>query len=338
MAYRIDAGIWSSVFAVPAAVVDEHIRLCSPLSLKVLLVMLRHPGEPFDPQKLSGILHLSPADISDAMGYWVAAGLLRETEEEAAAQPAPLPQPPAAGPAPAVQVRQAPEGQKITTVAARPKISREDVAEMAAQDPTLEQLLRVAQEVLGNPLSPVESEILAALRTYYGLPTDTILMLLQYCVSIGHRSMSYLEKTAAAWLGKGIVTHEQAEQEILRLTRDNENEKKVMRAFGIFNRTLAPREREYTRKWFQLGLDERLIALACERTVENTGKVSFAYADRILSSWKAKGISTVQQAAQDLAAPPPAKRAAKNQSAQTGKYSSIDAAELDQLLHSQFKD
>ena len=285
MAYCIDSGIWSSVFAVPTAIVDQHIKLCSPLSLKVLLVMLRYPGEPFDPQKLSKLLNLSPADISDAMGYWIGTGLLQEVASDSSATPA-APATPSAqptlstGPSPSIQVRQSPEGQRITTVAARPKISREDVAAMAAQDPTMAQLLRVAQEVLGNPLSPVESEILASLRAYYGLPTDTILMLLQYCVSIGHRSMNYLEKTAASWLGKGIVTHEQAEQEILRLTRDNENEKKVMHAFGIFNRTLAPREREYVHKWFQLGLDERLIALACEWAVENTGKVSFAYADR----------------------------------------------------------
>ena len=33
MSYLIDSGIWSSVFAVPTAVVDDHIKMCSPLSL-----------------------------------------------------------------------------------------------------------------------------------------------------------------------------------------------------------------------------------------------------------------------------------------------------------------
>ena len=41
---------------------------------------------------------------------------------------------------------------------------------------------------------------------------------------------------------------------------------------------------------------EELIRLAYDRTVEATGKVSFAYIDKILAAWAAKGITTVQAA------------------------------------------
>ena len=340
MAYRIDAGVWSSVFAVPTAVVDDHIKMCSPLSLKILLILLRHPGEAFDAARLSGMLNLSPADISDAVGYWVGAGIVSDGAVMDAGgrdAPAPAPAPEAQAPRPAVRVERSPAGQKIVTLSARSKISREDVNELASGDPSLGQLLREAQSVVGAPLTPVESEILTALHSYYGLPTDAVLMLLQYCVSSGHRSMSYLEKTAAAWIEKGITTHEQVEREILRLTQNNENEKKVLRAFGVYNRGLTTRERELVEKWFSLGLDEQLIGLACERTVENTGKVSFAYADKILTSWKARGIASVREAVDDMNQP--GKRPApQNRSARTGSYSSIDADELDRLVKSQFSD
>ena len=39
--------------------------------------------------------------------------------------------------------------------------------------------------------------------------------------------------------------------------------------------------------------------MAYDRTVEATGKVSFAYIDKILAAWAAKGITTVQAAEAD---------------------------------------
>ena len=163
-------------------------------------------------------------------------------------------------------------------------------------------------------------------------------MLLQYCVESGHRGMNYLEKTAAAWMEKGISTHEQVEREIVRLTRSSENEKKVVKAFGIYSRSLTSKERSCVERWFSLGLDEKLIFLACERAVENTGKVSFAYADKILSSWKTKGITTVKAAVEDLSAGAARRAGPQNKSAQTGRDSSLDMDKLHALLHRQADD
>ena len=253
MSYTIGSGIWSSVFAVPAAVVDEHIKMCSPLSLKILLLMLRHPEHPADIQWLSSRLCISAPDIADALNYWVGAGIVQLSDspamEQAADPPAQTnissPAPGGPGPVPSVQTQAGENGQRIVTIAARPKIARDDVSEMAKNDDSIAQLLTLSQEILGAPLTPVESEILAALHSYYGLATDAVLMLLQYCVSTGHKSMHYVEKTAAAWLEKGISTYDQIEQEILRLTRNNDQEKKVIQAFGIYNRGLTSKERTY---------------------------------------------------------------------------------------------
>lgn len=341
MSYTIGSGIWSSVFAVPAAVVDEHIKMCSPLSLKILLLMLRHPEHPADIQWLSSRLCISAPDIADALNYWVGAGIVQLNDspvmEQAADPPAQINISSSAlggpGPVPSVQTQAGENGQRIVTIAARPKIARDDVSEMAKNDDSIAQLLTLSQEILGAPLTPVESEILAALHSYYGLATDAVLMLLQYCVSTGHKSMHYVEKTAAAWLEKGISTYDQIEQEILRLTRNNDQEKKVIQAFGIYNRGLTSKERTYIEQWFAFGIDEKLIALACEKTLENTGKVSFAYADKILAAWKSKGISTVREAIDDSAA---AKRSIpQNRSAQTGRDSSIDMDKIRAMLHRQ---
>lgn len=346
MSYVVDGGIWSSVFAVPTAVVDEHIRMCSPISLKILLMMLRNSGTPVDIPWLSGQLRLPPADIADAINYWVGAGIISDSDAppQAATRPEAAPQPQALSgtlqppPEPAKAIQETvsePTGQKILTISARPKISRADVASMVKTDSSLFQLLREAQNILQTPLTPVDSEILTALHTYYKLPSDVVLMLLQYCASSGKTSMHSVEKMAASWLDRDITTHERAEQEILRLTANSENDKKIISAFRIQGRGLSARERDFAAQWFTMGLDEKLICYACESTIDKTGKASFAYADKMLTSWKSKGVSTIQEAVAEQKA-----NAGKyaQQQAQTARTagSSIDKNALDALIDKQF--
>ena len=344
MPYIIDGGIWSSVFAVPTAVVDQHIKMCSPLSLKILLMMLRHAGTPVDAAWLSEQLRLPAADISDAINYWVGAGIVSDTDKPVsalspAASAAPAPALPAAQqPAPALcvtETKDAVTGQKITTISARPRVSRADIAEMAQVSPPFSQLLKEAQQVLGAPLDPAESATLASLFGYYKFEPGVILMLLQYCVSIGKPSMKYLESIASDWIDRGITAHDDAEREITRLAESNGNQKKVISAFRIQGRSLSAREREFVNDWFSLGLDERLIPLACEATLDKTGKVSFSYAGKILTAWKEKRINTPAAAIEDLKSPTQKPSTPQNRAAQTAG-SSIDKQKLTDLIHGQF--
>lgn len=343
MSYIIEGGIWSSVFAVPCTVVDDHILMCPSLSMKVLLLMLRHPGVPMDTIWLSEQLHSAPSDIQDAVGYWINAGIItdgvtRTASSRAAAAPRPMPEAiPTPPPAQAVVSEKNIDGQRIVTTAARPHISRGDVSEISKNDPSMGQLLREAQSILGGPLSPVDSEILAALYTYYGLPADVVLMLLSYCVAAGKTSMHTVEKLAASWADRSINTHERAEQEILRLTQSGENESKVIRAFHIQGRGLSAKEKEYAERWFALGMDEKLIDYACESTLDRTGKASFAYADKIITSWKAKGINTIRAAMDEQKANAGKFTPPQSKSAQTAG-SSIDKDALDAFIDGQFSD
>lgn len=348
MSYYIEGGIWSSVFAVPCTVIDDHIHMCPPNSLKVLLLMLRHPGMPVDLIWLSEQLRETPAEVQDAVSYWVSAGIVTDStaQEELVQDAAPTPaytapslpenQPPVV-PVPAVAPSVTEKnigGQKIITTSVRPRISRDDVDLISQKDPSLYQLLREAQSILNGPLSPVDSEILAALHVYYGLPADVVLMLLEYCVSTGKTNMHTVEKMAASWVERDIMTHERAEEEILRLTQVGEDEKKIIQAFHLQGRSLSAKEREYVERWFALGMDERIISYACESTLDKTGKVSFAYADKMILSWKSKGIQSIREAVEEQK-----KGAVKftpgTRTAQTAG-SSIDKDALDAFIDGQF--
>ena len=80
MRYQIDPDAWQSVFAVPSILVDKYLKLAGAVQLKVLLWLLRHPGQELDQQAISHSLGISPPDAADAMLYWQECGLILKGE------------------------------------------------------------------------------------------------------------------------------------------------------------------------------------------------------------------------------------------------------------------
>ena len=63
-----------------------------------------------------------------------------------------------------------------------------------------------------------------------------------------------------------------------------EKEKQIRTCFNIGDRMLSKKEKEYINKWFNIEkYDFTLIKLAYDKTIEDTGKMSFAYIDALLS-------------------------------------------------------
>ena len=319
MQYRMENGIWSRVFAVPTDLIDQHLKLCSGLSLKVLLLILRH-GEMSDAD-LAQALGQAPADVQDALHYWSHLGVLQRGDTP---PPPPMQQPSA----PSLQPEPPAEGaspKKMTKLgASRSRLTTQDINELAAQDNTVRLLLQEVQEVLGKELSPVSTDTVVSLYTYYGMQPDIILMLLQYCVSQERASMRQIEKEAAVWLEKGIDTHEKAEAEILRRCQLGKIEKEVRRAFGIHDRRLGKKECQFIETWTDgYKMELPLIELAFERTVEIKGQLSFDYINGILTNWHKKGICTPAQALQEISA----KRTTAPQSGAANASYNMDAVQ-----------
>ena len=93
MNISLNLGAWNSIFAVPCALVDQHIKLAGGAQLKVLLWILRHAGESFSAEDISTSLNMAAPDVKDAMNYWVETGLLTSQEHTltpSGAAPTPL--------------------------------------------------------------------------------------------------------------------------------------------------------------------------------------------------------------------------------------------------------
>ena len=68
MSYQINLGQWNSVFAVPSALVDRHIKLASQTQLRVILYLLRHSGENIGTESLCNALSISAEEAQNAAG------------------------------------------------------------------------------------------------------------------------------------------------------------------------------------------------------------------------------------------------------------------------------
>ena len=323
MSYSINLGSWQSIFAVPSDVVDKHLKLAGGAQLKVLLWVLRHAGVPFEAETVGEALNMHPADVKDAMQYWVETGLLTVSGKAFSPAEAESPReaPVAAEPAAAIENRQP------AAIPARPIVSREKsqpaggagqapslsrasrplsrpqkpdslfVAKRVQEDNDIAFLMQEAQVILGKTISNGDSATLLMLHDTDGLPVDVILMLLQYASSIGKGNMRYIEKTGIRWSDEGIDSLELAEQKIRQLDQTQKAWSVVQRILGLDRRSPTAKESQFADRWInEWHLAEDLIREAYERNVDAKGKFSLPYMNSILERWKKEGIETLEQA------------------------------------------
>ena len=331
--YQIDFGIWGSIFPVPCAIADRELKLCTGEQLKVLLLALREGKSPVDLSAIARRLGISDEVVADCLDYWQSRGVFSPGGNAPSPAPAERPAPPEAAASkispPPDREEQVVEGQRITTVHSRAKLTPSQQNKLIREDPEIPQLLQLLQEVLGRTLTPYETEGFLYLYSGLRLSASYLLMAAQYSREAGRDSIRQVEKLVTGWVDRGIVTHEQAEQEIRRLARRRENEGLVREIFGIHGRNLSAKEKDYIEHWFtDLCYGTEIIRLAYDRTVDNTGKVSFPYLNKILNRWHQEGVQTPQEALAEMESgrKPPAK------GKEAPRESSYDLEEIRRLM------
>ena len=254
------------------AFIEQELPAAPPLYVSVYLMTLATGGTAAE---VAAKLGATETDVLYAWGYWKGKGYLQENEpkQEKAEQPRLL-------------------------SSERPDYTPAELSQVG-KHPEVMRMYQSAQQKLGKMLNHNDMSLLFSFHDWLGLPVDVIELLLSYCTANGHTGMRYIEKVALSWAEDGINTAEKAVEYIeLRKTGFRE----IMKAFGQ-NRLPVEKEEAIMKKWLQeYHLPMDVVKMACERTVLQTGKVSFAYADKILANWKAVGVKTVADVeAQDQA-------------------------------------
>ena len=291
MNLSINLGAWNSIFAVPCGVVDKHIKLAGAAQLKVLLFILRHAGEKISTIAIANALSMSEIDVKDSMQYWLETNIISKASLANFDENFNV----SGGNSNNNDVCVI--NKEINRLPCR--IEKPDsafVAKRIDESDEISFLMQEAQIILSRPISNSDSATLLMLHDTDGLPVDVILMLMQYAISIGKRSMKYIEKMAISWANEDIDTIEKAENKIRVLENYRKAWVSVEKIIGIEHRAPSLKEDETANRWVNIWkISDDLIKEAYDRCVNSKGKYILSYMDGIIKRWYSSGIKNLTQ-------------------------------------------
>lgn len=168
----------------------------------------------------------------------------------------------------------------------KPTYSKDDLKAFKSREES-SQLVFIAEQYLQKTLSVAELSSLLYISDSLHFSNDLIDYLLQYCVGREKTDHRYIEAVALDWARCGITTPKQA------ASHARKYDKIVYEVMNALGKSSAPSniEIEFINKWTKnYAYDMSVISIACERTVLNTDRKRFNYADSILTHWHELGI------------------------------------------------
>lgn len=184
-----------------------------------------------------------------------------------------------------------------------PEYSVEDVVVRTENDRSFKAVLSETQRIFGRMLSGTELKTLFGIYDYLGMPAEVIIVLINHCVeyyrartSSGRLpTMRSIEKEAYVWANREIITLERAEEHIRRKAEQREQLYSLRKILGMTDRSPSTSELRYMEAWIDMGFPTDSIEIAYDRTVTNTGKLSWKYMDTIIKSWHEKKLRTPEE-------------------------------------------
>ena len=305
----LSAGYSDGVTVIPNTFFDEYLPRANGEFLKI-----SHPDHALSLSGIADIFFMTENDVTRALKYWEAEGLLRLTFDRdgtiagiclnavtsiSSQKDTPTAPPEQRRPTPAQSAVAAQTGTGITgtpvgtppAVSMHPR-STQELHRFSESDDGA-QLIFIIQQYLGRPLSASDLNTIYYFYDDLGFSRDLIEYLFEYCVSNGHTHMRYIEKVALSWADLHITTADEAR------TQSETHQKAcfaVLKAFGLGGRMPAAGEAEFINKWTRTyGFSLELILEACRRTMMAVHTPSFEYTDKILSNWKSLGAYTMTE-------------------------------------------
>lgn len=293
----------SDVTVVSNLFIDEHMKDANDAQLKVYLYLLRmmNAGLSTSISDIADKFNHTEKDVLRALKYWEKSHLLcleyddaknlsgiqlLDPAQRSGGEIVPL--------APVVSLPAKPENPPKESSPAslktlvknndfsKPVYSLDQLKEFKNNEEAA-QLLFVAEQYIGRPLSPTEIKTVLFFTDRLGFSEDLIDYLIQYCVGRGKKDFRYIEKVAISWAEAGITTPKQAAETAAKYDKSVYD---IMKALGKSG-TPTKAEADYAIKWIKdYCFEPDIIMEACSRTVMATDKHRFEYADSILTSWR----------------------------------------------------
>lgn len=271
-------------FCIPTRIATDYIRFASEYQIKALLIVLSSNGTA-DSKTVAKTLACTENDADEFLSFWVEEGVLSRDGEVITPTPMVSTQPKA----------EAPKVEKKVEALPVPKLTSKDIVDMCRDNRDLANLLRNAEEVLGKILSHVDKELIVNMSTYYGLPADVVLVILQYYKGEKEKGRAignaYISAMARDWAEQSITSLEAADERLHELESSDRLWNEIVAMSGIRHKSPTQKQRDMVKAW-HTDFSIEMIGLACDAMKENAQKPSLKYVDGILKNWKKKNITT----------------------------------------------
>ena len=294
MKYTINYGNGTCV--LPASVLDSMKR-ASAVDMRVLTYLCANGGD-FDIKKLCRACGCDEDEARDAASFWRGAGVIeaevgKSTKREATDRPDETEE--TADKSDEKMTKSAPP-KKLRAADELPQYTSDQLVNILERREDLVALIDECQNILGRLFGAKEINVIIGLADYLELDLEYIVTLVTYCVSMGKKTVHYVEKTAFALYDAGICTAEQLSAELDRRERAADMENKIRTLFGIGGRAFTTKERKLISSWVnELGYGYEIIEKAYEVTADATGSASIPYTNSVLERWNAEGLRTLDE-------------------------------------------
>lgn len=281
--------------SLSVSLTDALLRKGSGDAALMLLYLLRHDGN-YDPEEACRTMKWSREQVESAMVLLGELGINTGTSRDIFAEPVP-------------KKENAPE------------YSAHDIVS-AQEDPVFKGLLEEIEKLLSRQLGKMDLSRLLDLYDHLGLPPEVIFLLTQmvcedYQDKNGEgrhpRSLTAVAAKGYQWKEQGIDTLDAAEAFLNRRQYFRSQEGALLNALGIVGRKATPTERDYLMKWAQWGFGPEALAVAYDKTMVGTGKMSWSYCSKILERWHSENRHTLEEV--QAASPAPRKGGSRSRNA-----------------------
>lgn len=324
MNYKFNLGIWNSVFCVPAVVVDKYLKLARGSDIKVLLFLLRNSGQEFTEKEIADELNITEEQAEESIHFWQQRKVL-DIDEFGEIKPLNTEDG-------AVKKEQKPDAAATSNISESlvhkinlertPDFPPAEIARTVRGSDEANYLFKHCEALYGRPLKHNEQRTLMLILEDACLPVEVALILVDCCFSVKKATPAYMRVMAAEWAESEVNTIEKAERRMEETVNFNSAVDRFRKMFEV-NSTFSKQQKDMINVWVnQYLFSDEMINEAYQITLNNTGKLSFPYMNKVLSSWQNKGIKTPQQISDDI----------KPKAAEKVENSSFDISEIEQLI------
>lgn len=278
----------NGVLNLPAAVLDR----LGDVNGDMLKVLLQLSGEPsLSVEELASRLNITTKKVDTVLAFWQEAGVISLDGVPSKSAPAPKKTEPAEE-KPAI--RTLPSSPKASPTA--PRYTTDELATLLETRRELADLVDECSRVFGKVLNTHEVGILLGIVDYLGVSGEYLLLLLAHCVTMGKKSVRYVETVALSLYDEGVTDAQTLEERLKQREQLAAVEGKIRAMFGIGSRALTSKEKKQVESWLSnMKFDLDVITRAYEMTVAAIQTPTIHYANSILERWAAAGLHTLAE-------------------------------------------